>query len=184
MKRGTLVLRDEAQAKAYLHPVRIRILELLADRPLTLTMVARALAVHPANLTYQFKKLVAAKLIELVEERDTGRVVEKYYRAAATSFEVRRNGATRSHAGQRALRVLRDDVARAIPTLGDDSPVLALLARVRLSARALEVLRARLEAVVQEVREAREDPGGTEVTLNVSLYPRTTSVVRKAPSRD
>lgn len=171
MKKGTRVLRTDAQARAYLHPVRIRILELLAEQRMTLTMVARALEVHPANLTYQFKTLRAAKLIELVEERDTGRVVEKYYRAVATSFEVRRGSAARGHAGQRALGVLRDDLARAIPRL-DDAPVLALLAHVRLTQRALAALRAHIEAMVREASETPAASGATAVTLNLSIYPR------------
>lgn len=173
MKRGTLVLRDESQTKAYLHPVRIRILELLADRRMTMTMVARALDVHPANLTYQFKKLLAVKLIELVEERDTGRVVEKYYRAVATGFEVRRGRAPGGDAGQRALRVLRDDLARTIPRLSDGAPALALLVHARVTESTLAMLRARIEALIREVRDTPEASTGAEVTLNVSIYPRT-----------
>lgn len=171
MKRGTLVLSTDTQARAYLHPVRIRILELLAEQSMTLTMVARALEVHPANLTYQFRTLRAAKLIELVEERDTGRVVEKYYRAVATSFEVRRGSAAGGHARQRALALLRDDLARAIPRL-DDAPVLALLAHVRLTERALATVRAHIEAVVREARETPVTADATAVTLNLSIYPR------------
>jgi len=173
MKRGTLVLRGDTQAKAYLHPVRIRILELLSDQRMTMTMVARALGVHPANLTYQFKKLLAAKLIEMVEERDTGRVVEKYYQAVAASFEVRRGRTMGDHAGQRALRVLRDDLARSLPKLTADAPVLALLTHVRLSESRLEALRARIEAMIRKAHDTPGESGGVEVTLNVSIYPRT-----------
>lgn len=170
---GAHVIRDAEQARAYLHPVRLRILELVADEPRTMTQVARVLRVHPANLTYQFKKLVRARLIELVEERDTGRVVEKYYRAVAPRFELRGPTATRA-TRQRALATLRDDVDRAARRLGPDAKVLALLERVRIPERSFARFQAQLERLVGELAETTsDDPDAVTYALTVGLYPAT-----------
>lgn len=72
-------LTTDLQRKAFLHPIRSKILDFLVVQPMTITGVAKELGVHPANITHHFKTLLGAKLIKIVEERDTGRVIEKYY---------------------------------------------------------------------------------------------------------
>ncbi len=63
-------------------------MQMLAQRPLTITNVAKELDVHPANLTHHFRKLQDAGLIKIHEERDIGKVIERYYLATARSVEI------------------------------------------------------------------------------------------------
>src|SRR5215470_16254095 len=77
------------QQKAYFHPVRMKILNFLTRERLTVSQAAERLRVHPANITHHFRILKGAGLIRLVEKRDVGRVVEKYYEAVAVVFDVR-----------------------------------------------------------------------------------------------
>lgn len=171
-------LENEAQAKAYLHPVRVRILGFVGPRSMTISQVAVRLGVHPANLTHHFKKLVSARLIRLVEERDTGRVVEKYYRAVALRFELRDDGRVGHGVRQRALRVLlRDlrDAARGLPP--DARDVVCLLARARISLRTFERFSGRLEDLVADfrasaTRDRKRGRACQAFTLNLSFYPR------------
>src|SRR5215470_9445931 len=98
------------QQKAYFHPVRMRILNYLTQERLTVSQTAERLKVHPANITHHFRILQNAGLISLVEERDIGRVIEKYYEAVATVFNIRPpEGSVRS-VNRKGLSFLRDDL--------------------------------------------------------------------------
>src|SRR5262249_52985061 len=88
-----------AQQRAYFHPLRLRILNFLVRERLTVSQTAARLRVHPANITHHFRILRGAALIRLVEERDIGRVVEKYYAAVAEVFDVRPQAGSVRHVG-------------------------------------------------------------------------------------
>ena len=68
---------------------------------------------HPANLTHQFRRLEQAGLIDLVEKRDIGRNIEKYYRATAYTFTIQWEKQTQSNKKTLALSILQDDLALA-----------------------------------------------------------------------
>ena len=170
-------LRGEKQVKAYLHPVRMRIVQLLSGVPRTQSQVARALGVHPANLTYPFRKLAAAKLIRLVEERDTGRVIEKYYQAVAARFELRDGGGKAQGAAPRAMALLRDDLSAAIPQLGPEAEVVCLLERVHLPRRAFARYQKKLERWPPSCggrRAGRAPPEESSARLRARLVASTT----------
>lgn len=59
----TYQLHNKEQANAYLHPVRMRTLQLLVTEAMTISQVAEKLNVHPANLTHHFRKLSLDGLI-------------------------------------------------------------------------------------------------------------------------
>lgn len=169
-------LKDDAEVKAYLHPVRVDILRMLAERPMTQSQVAAARGVHSANLTHHFKKLRQTGLIELVERRDLGRVVEKYYRARARRFEVHADGSVDpTGKAQQAVAILRDDLATSARELAPDATdALCLLVHERLSPELFAELCERLEALAIEMQEraADESSPGKRYALNMSLLPR------------
>lgn len=168
------LLADERQARAFLHPVRMRMLQFLAREPLTSSKVAATLGVHPANLTHHFRKLLDAGLIRLVEERDVGRVIEKYYRAVARRFELREEEVTIEGAGQRALAMLERDLRAAARALGPDArDLVCFLANARLPPDSFERFRRELERLVRafQTRTAGSDEGEW-YSLSLALYPR------------
>jgi len=65
---------------------RLQILRLLMASPASLTQLARILDQSPAWVRHHILALESADLIELAEERRTGKVVEKFYRARAGAF--------------------------------------------------------------------------------------------------
>ena len=75
----SFVLTEDDQVRAYVHPTRIIILKQLAKGKSTVSGMAKKLGVHPANLTHHFKKLEKSGLIKLVEKKDIGKNIEKYY---------------------------------------------------------------------------------------------------------
>jgi DNA-binding transcriptional ArsR family regulator len=167
-----LVLDDDERIRAYVHPTRMSILALLGREPLTGTGLARALGVHPANLTRHLRRLERTGLIRLVEKRDTGRNLEKYYRAAALAFEVRMRSARAEDERATALATLRDDLSTAIATIsgGMSSEIVGLLGQVRLRPRQFARLQKRLGALMQEF-EALDSPDGEPFRLSLALYP-------------
>lgn len=160
------------QQKAYFHPVRMRILNFLTHEPLTISHVAGRLKVHPANITHHFRVLRGAGLIRLVEARDTGRVVEKYYAAAAPVFDVRPPEGTVKHVNQTGLSFLRDDLAANITQLkrDDSDEVVGLIERARIDSRTLRRFAKRLRDLIADF-EGSACGDGTIYCLNVSLYP-------------
>jgi DNA-binding transcriptional ArsR family regulator len=169
--RQLVVLNDPARIKAYLHPVRIAVLRALAVEPRTLTSVAREMKVHPANIAHHFRLLSRLGLIRLVESRDTGRNLEKYYAAVARNFVVRPKAKGPTSRQLLALSILRDDLSAAVDRVAPRAEeTLALLASARLGRRQLGRFSRRLQALVAEFRRAKAAEGRS-YSLNVSLYP-------------
>lgn len=79
-------LRTPAQWKAFSHPLRLRILERLADDALTNEELAAALGEQSGKLYFHTKRLLDAGLIVLDRTRQKGPITEKLYRAAARRF--------------------------------------------------------------------------------------------------
>jgi len=75
------------QSKLLGNTLRVKILGVLLETPKTSKQVATHIGESPGNVHYHIQKLYQGKLIELVEEKRVGGVVEKYYQAKASSFE-------------------------------------------------------------------------------------------------
>jgi DNA-binding transcriptional ArsR family regulator len=162
------VLSEPDRVRAYVHPVRMALLTLLAAEPRTASSVARELGVHPANLTHHFKRLLAARLIRLVETRDTGRNLEKYYRAVARTFVVRPTSRRPASRSALALSVLRENLDAALHGDGPREAV-ALLRTARLRPSDWTRFAARLRELVRSFGSA-DSASGRSCTLAVGLY--------------
>lgn len=75
------------QSKLLGSTLRVKILGVLLDIPKTTKQVAVQIGETPGNVHYHMQKLHQGKLIDLVEEKRAGGVIEKYYIARAKSFE-------------------------------------------------------------------------------------------------
>ena len=166
-------IKSAAQQRAYFHPVRLKILNFLVHERLTISQAATRLKVHPANLTHHFRTLRRAGLIRLAEERDIGRVVEKYYEAVAPLFDVRPAPENAKQVGRKVMTLLRNDLSGNIERLkrdGSDS-LIGLLVTARVSSARYAEFARRLAALATEF-EATKDEGGTPYALNLALYPQ------------
>jgi DNA-binding transcriptional ArsR family regulator len=168
-----MALSDEKQIRAYVHPVRMILLEMLAKEKQSVTAVARALGVHPANLTHHFKLLEQTGLIKLVEKRDTGRNFEKLYRAAAHHFTVNAEGEPLTDKKVLALSILHDNLTAAIREQKhrtDDRTVFGYLKGMQLRPEGVARFHQKLVRLLDEFA-SRPEKGGTAYTVNVSFYP-------------
>ncbi len=175
-------LTSSEQIRAYANPTRMTILALLATEELSVSRVARQLGVHPANLTHHFKALEKAGLIALVEKRETGKNLEKFYRALAYQFII---SAGEQPVDQEllALSILRDNLNAALQTLKnpqDEHMILAILRSVRLHPDDLELFRTKLMALADDFT-SRATESGEAYSLNASIYP---IIAGNAPTRE
>ncbi|MFC0561505.1 ArsR/SmtB family transcription factor [Halalkalibacter alkalisediminis] len=89
------------QAKLLGNSLRIKIISQLLDEPRTAKQVADLLGKSGGNVHYHMKKLFEGGLIELVEEKQFGGVIEKYYKSKSKWFN--------SYGAEPIDPVLKDD---------------------------------------------------------------------------
>ena len=165
-------LTSDEQIRAYINPTRMTILALLAQEKRSVSGVARQLSVHPANLTHHFKLLEKNGLIALVEKRETGKNLEKYYRARAYQYVISTSDQP-SGQKQLVLSILRDNLNAALQALtdpNDERAVLGVLKSVRLHRKDVDIFGAKLLALTDEFTNHAAETGDV-YSLNVSMYP-------------
>ncbi len=164
-------LTTDTEISAYLHRSRMAMLEVLRDGTATVSQIAAQIKVHPANLTRHMRVLEQAGLIQLVEKRDTGRNLEKYYASVAQTFDVAPDAdATTIH--KAALTMVRSDLSAALAQLPDENPgeISALLAHARISSKCVKHFATELAKLLAQF-QSEDDEGGKPYHLNLSIYP-------------
>lgn len=81
---------EPEQLKALSDPRRLELLKILVEGPHTVAELAEELETDRDNLYYHLSELEDLELIEVVEERKRGNLLEKHYAAVAEYFSVDR----------------------------------------------------------------------------------------------
>lgn len=110
-----LIITSAEKAKVLANPLRLQILSLFEDDvPHTSKQLADLLEMPPAKVHYHVRELLNAGFLELVETKEKGGVIEKYYLPVAKRFKVELNdtetndvGKTSTH--QLFLKTVLDD---------------------------------------------------------------------------
>lgn len=76
------------QLRAIADALRVRIMAQLSQQPMTVTQLAGVLGEVPAKLHYHVQQLEKVGLLKLVETREKGGILEKYYLAVAKSINA------------------------------------------------------------------------------------------------
>ncbi len=165
-------LTSEREIGAYMHRTRMSILAALGAGPATVSQIAARVGVHPANLTRHVRILEDADLIVLVEKRDTGRNLEKYYQAAAQSFDVAPDANALTAPHKIALAMARSELSAALARLPDSSPgaVQVFSVGARLSRERMRGFLRALAALAAEFEAADEGRGAT-CRMTLAMYP-------------
>lgn len=177
------------QLRVLAQNLRLRILDPLIKRPMTAKQLAIELGEPPQKVHYHVRELEAVGLVRLVETREKGGILEKYYRAVARGYEIPKElvrGASGAQAvseiEQMAYRVANGFI-RAITTPGSEQSN-----RVAMSETSLQLTRDEanalsewLDALVAELSRSDSQPGPPDrnapeerrvYTLATFLYPR------------
>lgn len=76
------------QLRAIADLLRLRIIEMLEKRAMTVTQLGEELGLAPAKVHYHVRELERVGLLELVETREKGGILEKYYQPIAREISV------------------------------------------------------------------------------------------------
>lgn len=166
------VLTTEREIAAYLHRTRMEILEVLRSGAATSSQIAARLGVHPANLTRHIRQLEAAGLLVLVEKRDTGRNLEKYYATVADRFTVVPDTSHLAEPHAIALAFAHSQLSTAVARLPErvNGPVAALTVGVRLRPEAARAFADELVRLAERLTAA-DDAQGQPYEVVMALVP-------------
>lgn len=84
----TYQIENIEQMRALADQLRMRITEALAKQPMTVTQLGDLFGEVPAKIYYHVRELERVGLLKLVETREKGNMLEKYYRTVAKSINV------------------------------------------------------------------------------------------------
>src|SRR6516162_2747016 len=79
------------QLRAVADMLRLRIFEVLQQRPMTVTQWGEELGEAPAKVHYHVRELEKVGLLRLVETREKGGILEKYYQPIAREISVEKS---------------------------------------------------------------------------------------------
>lgn len=187
------------QLKAISDPLRLEMLELVAEEARTVKQIAELLGKPATKLYYHMNALEAAGFVKVVETRVKSGIIEKYYRTVAESFQVdrkllKRSGPQGDEPLENMLAVVfdatTDDVRRswAAGLLPLGATAKKLRERVVLTRSLYTVpeadipkFTAKFNALLKELHAA-ETPEGTPYGLTLAFYPRALKTPkRKTP---
>jgi len=79
------------QLRAIADMLRLRIFEMLQNKPMTVTQLGEELGEAPAKVHYHVRELERVGLLRLVETREKGGILEKYYQPIAREISVEKS---------------------------------------------------------------------------------------------
>jgi DNA-binding transcriptional ArsR family regulator len=84
------MIENLEQLRALSEGLRMRVLEALLCESYTITQLGSMLGEAPAKILYHVRELERVGLVKLVEKREKGGSLEKYYRAVAEVIQISR----------------------------------------------------------------------------------------------
>src|SRR5713101_1619989 len=78
------------QLRAVADLLRLRIIDTLVKQPMTVTQLGEMLGEAPAKIHYHVRELEKVGLLKLVETREKGGILEKYYQPIAREISVKK----------------------------------------------------------------------------------------------
>lgn len=166
MPRDVLTIDKPEQLKALGHPLRLRVLETLAEGGETLTNreLAQRLGVDPGHLHFHVKMLLTAGLIKLVDGR-RGR--EKPYRAVAAHVRVAPE-LIATGAANDARAAMLDEVHRGWAAYATEGQFRAAQIVARLSEEDVR----ELVQILARAADERERPENEALVVTLFSHPR------------
>ena len=158
-----LAVSSPEQMKALAHPLRLRLLYALGERPATISQLAVRLGAQKGNVAHHLKVLHAAGMVHIAETRQVRGGTEHYYRRTARRVYV---GGPPGESTTAMLRAVADEIT-SVP----DEPLLTLR-HLRLTAGQAARLTEALTAIVDGATD--DGPDEPRHGLLVGLY-RTNS---------
>jgi DNA-binding transcriptional ArsR family regulator len=168
------------QVRTMADPLRVRILERLVREPMTVKMLGTDLSEPPAKVHYHVRELERVGVIRLVETREKGGVLEKYYRAVARTFQVMKDVLYNSKPDELSaivdeyLQVVQRGMLAALAAYQEhpdrNDPLTIITSTVWATAEEFRALLAKLNEVVESYETPRHIDGEEEWTVDVIAH--------------
>jgi DNA-binding transcriptional ArsR family regulator len=165
------------QVRTMADPLRVRILDRLVHAPMTVKMLGTDLGEPPAKVHYHVRELERIGVIHLVETREKGGVLEKYYRAVARTFTVMKDVLSNSKSDELSavvdeyLQVVQRGLSAALSRYQEhpdrNVPLMASISSVWATADEFRALVTKLNEVIESYETPRHLDGEAEWTINV-----------------
>ena len=172
------------QVRALADELRVRIFSLLAQEPMTVTQVGKALDIAPAKVHYHVRELLDVGLVRQVFTREKSGILEKYYRAVAKDISVPRSLVTSaprdellaaaSELAQNAVSGYIRALGRLMPLPDEDFqryPLSISNSTLWLTRDDLDQFAAELRVLLEKYETHRGVEDKQEVTFFTVLYP-------------
>lgn len=183
-------ISDIEQVKALSHPLRMRIIEVLAaSDPMTTKQVADTLGEKPTRLYHHVDKLLRVGLIRLTHTKQNRGTTEKYYEAIAKQFRAGAdlfaddNPSEQKNALRPMIHTIFDnttsELLRLVDEIGDEESIedVGLLSYIEmhLEQEQIDVVQEKLKDILSYL-ESLEDPesdreGLRKYRLTMAHYP-------------
>lgn len=143
--KDVLKINDLEQVRLLSDPLKLDIVQAMAEGECTAADVAGRLSEPVTKLYRHIDALLHAGLIEVVREQKKRGTIERHFRAAARRFEVEQSlfsGDTEGSEIRSALRAAEDEIVAAVRGGADDN---LILTRIRLKGSAGRIARLQTE---------------------------------------
>ncbi len=165
---------SDAEARALASGVRLRILRLALDEPMSNRELAAALDLNPATVLHHVRTLVDTGFLAALEPRRGRRGAREIpYRATGRSWYARTPVTSKG--------MLEAFVAEMAQVPADRADVTMTRLGLRLPPAELEEFRTRLGELVEEFHGRARDPSAEPWSLFLALHPDTSARPGSAP---
>ena len=179
------------QLRAIADMLRLRIFEILQVKPMTVTQLGEELGEAPSKMHYHVRELEKVGLLRLVETREKGGILEKYYQPIAREISVEKSLLSAPPAEALSmtgalLNQIKDGFQQAFRVAleqKDMKPRISLsYTRMYVTAEEQEQLQKQIYELVKPYETRRGLEGEIEVPAFLIIYPQLTSAT--ASSRE
>ena len=173
------------QLRAVADMLRLRLIELLQKKPMTVTQLGEEMGEAPAKVHYHVRELEKVGLLRLVERREKGGILEKYYQPIAREISVEKSLLSAPPDEALAmtgawLNQIKDGFQRALRLAleqKDSKPRMTLgFTRLYITAEEHEHLCKQIMELIKPYENRRGVEGELEVQSSLLIYPQLAPV--------
>ncbi len=173
------------QLRAVADMLRLRLIELLQKKPMTVTQLGEEMGEAPAKVHYHVRELEKVGLLRLVERREKGGILEKYYQPIAREISVEKSLLSAPPDEALAmtgawLNQIKDGFQRALRLALEQKDIKPRMTfgftRLYLTAEEHEHLCKQIMELIKPYENRRGVEGELEVQSSLIIYPQSASV--------